>query len=186
MGRGRNDCDVIIRREGPGDAADIRQVTAAAFRDAEHSAPPSEPGGDPGEVALIDQLRADDGWIAELSFVAVHEGQVIGHVVGSRAYLGARPVVGLGPLSVLPDRQRFGTGSALMHTVLGASDALGYPLVGLLGDPGYYRRFGFVAAASLGVESPDASWGDYFQVRSLGVYAGETGQFQYAAPFAAV
>ena len=43
-----------------------------------------------------------------------------------------------GPLSVRPDRQRRGVGSALMHAVLGAADALGEPLVALLGSTAYY------------------------------------------------
>jgi putative acetyltransferase len=50
-----------------------------------------------------------------------------------------------------------------MHAVLGAADALDEPLVGLLGDPAYYRRFGFVSAESVGVAAPDSSWGDSFQ-----------------------
>jgi putative acetyltransferase len=70
-----------------------------------------------------------------------------------------------------------------MHAVLGAADALGEPLVGLLGDPAYYRRFGFVPAQSIGVAAPDSSWGDGFQVRTLTRYEGLTGRFHYAGPF---
>lgn len=91
--------------------------------------------------------------------------------------------LGLGPLSVLPDRQKSGIGSALVHAVLGAADALDERLVGLLGEPAYYRRFGFVPAESVGISAPEASWGDYFQVRTLTQYDGQTGRFRYAAPF---
>ena len=70
-----------------------------------------------------------------------------------------------------------------MHTVLGAAEALGEPLVALLGEPTYYRRFGFVPAQSAGVIAPDPSWGDYFQVRTLAGHDGPTGRFAYAAPF---
>ena len=41
-----------------------------------------------------------------------------------------------------------------MHAVLGAADALGEPLAALLGDPGYYRRFGF--ELSTGYQIPPA------------------------------
>lgn len=174
---------VMIRPECADDVEAIRAITAAAFRTAEHSAPPVEPGGDPGEAVLVGWLRDDSGWIRELSLVAVEGGRVIGHVVASRAYVDDEAALGLGPLSVLPDRQRRGVGSALMHAVLGAADALGEPLVGLLGEPAYYSRFGFVPASSTAVMSPDPAWGDYFQIRTLARFDGRSGRFRYAEPF---
>jgi putative acetyltransferase len=174
---------VLIRRELPDDIEAIRSVTAAAFRGAAHSAPPVEPGGDPGEATLVSWLREDAGWLPELSLVAIDEGMVVGHVVCTRAHVDDAPALGLGPLSVRPRLQRSGVGSALMHAVLGAADALDEGLVGLLGDPAYYRRFGFVPAQSVGITAPDPSWGDYFQIRTLSRYNGHTGRFRYAAPF---
>ena len=178
-----HDAGVIIRRERESDIAAIRTVTAEAFRRAEHSTPPVEPDGVPGEATLVGWLRADPAWIPELSLVAIVDDQVAGHVVCTRAGLGDRPVLGLGPLSVVPGLQRSGIGSALMHAVLGAAEAVGEPLVALLGDPGFYRRFGFVPAAALGVRAPDPAWGDFFQVRTFAGYGGETGVFRYADPF---
>ncbi|GGM04817.1 hypothetical protein GCM10007977_002470 [Dactylosporangium sucinum] len=70
-----------------------------------------------------------------------------------------------------------------MHAVLGAADALGEPLIGLVGDPAFYHRFGFVPSRSIGITAPDSSWGDYFQVRTLAQYDGMTGHFSYAGPF---
>jgi putative acetyltransferase len=74
-------------------------------------------------------------------------------------------------------------GTALMHAVLGAADALGEPLVALLGNPLYYGRFGFVPAQPAGIVAPVPAWGDNFQVRTLSRYEGQTGRFRYAAPF---
>ncbi len=177
---------MIIRRELPDDVEAIHAVTVAAFRTAEHSAPPAQPGGDPGEAALVARLRDDTGWIPELSLVAVDDDAVVGHVVVSRAHVEDHPALCLGPLSVLPARQRGGVGTALMHAVLGAADALGEPLVALLGDPAYYRRFGFTPAQAAGVVAPDPAWGDYFQVRTLSRYDGQVGRFRYAKPFDAL
>jgi putative acetyltransferase len=93
-------------------------------------------------------------------------------------------VLGLGPLGVRPDRQGQGVGGALMHAVLAAADARDEPLVVLLGDPNYYRRFGFVAAGDLGIEAPEPAWGEHFQARLLAAYdPALTGPFAYAAPF---
>jgi len=174
---------MIIRRERSDDGDAIHAVTAAAFRGVAHSAPPVEPGGDPGEATLVSWLRDDAGWIPELSLVAIEDDQVVGHVLATRAYVEARPALGLGPLSVVPGRQRAGVGTALMHAVLGAADALGEPLVGLVGDPTYYGRFGFVPAQPVGIAAPVPAWGDNFQVRTLSRYEGQAGRFRYAAPF---
>jgi putative acetyltransferase len=74
-----------------------------------------------------------------------------------------------------------------MHAVLAATDALDYPLVVLLGHVDYYPRFGFVPAASLGIEAPDPGWGAHFQARPLAAHhPGLRGRFRYAAPFAAL
>lgn len=175
---------MLIRRERPEDVADIRAVTAAAFSGVEHSAPPVEPDGVPGEATLVGWLRADPGWIPELSLVAEVDGEVVGHVVATRGALAGRPALGLGPVSVSPARQRDGVGSALMHTILGAADAMGEPVVVLLGSPAYYGRFGFIPASSLGIDAPDPAWGDYFQARPLAAYdQSVSGTFAYAAPF---
>ena len=53
--------------------------------------------------------------------------------------------------------------------------------VAVLGDPGFYRRFGFIPAVAAGVGSPDPSWGEHFQVRTFGAQL--VGNFRYAAPF---
>ena len=176
---------MIIRRELPADVPAIRAVTAAAFATAPHSAPPVEPDGAPGEATLVGWLRGDPGWLPALSLVAqAADGQVVGHVVCTRGSVDEAAVLGLGPLSVDPGHQRSGVGSALLHAVLGAADALDEPLVALLGDPAYYGRFGFQPATAVGITAPDPAWGDLFQVRTLTAYrAGLTGTFAYAAPF---
>lgn len=174
---------MLIRRERPDDTDAIRVVTAAAFRSAEHSAPPVESGGDPGEATLISWLRADPAWIPEFSLVAVDDDEIIGHVVATRAHVDSSPALGIGPVSVRPQRQGTGVGSALMHAVLGAADASGESVVGLLGEPRFYARFGFVPATTTAVAAPDPAWGDYFQVRTLTDYDDQCGTFHYASPF---
>lgn len=41
-----------------------------------------------------------------------------------------------------------------MRAGLDAADEIGVPLVVLEGDPGYYRRFGFVDATQIGIRPP--------------------------------
>ncbi|MFC0543107.1 GNAT family N-acetyltransferase [Kutzneria chonburiensis] len=167
---------MLIRRETPADIDAIRAVTAAAFA-------PST-----AEDRLVDELRADPGWLPALSLVAVDSsGAVIGHVLSTRAHVDASPVLGLGPLSVHPDHHRRGVGSALVHAALGAADALSEPLVALLGSPAYYHRFGFVLSDQFGIVPPVPEWQPHFQVRTLAAYTPALrGAFTYAEPFARV
>lgn len=162
---------VWVCREQPGDVAGARAVQVAAF-------------GRELEAGLLGELRASAAWIGELSWVARVEGEVVGHVVVTRAHVGDRPVVALGPIGVLPRFHGRGVGRALVYSVLGAADALGEPLVGLLGDPRFYARFGFVLGTSVGVVAPDPAWVEHFQVRTLTAYDSSVrGTFRYAAPF---
>lgn len=169
---------MLIRRETDRDGDVIRAVTAAAF-----SCPAQ--AGLPAEARLVDELRASPAWLPALSLVALDRGGgVAGHVVCTRGHVGASPVLALGPLSVRPDRQRRGVGSALMHAILGAADALGEPLVALLGSPAYYCRFGFRLGSEYRIVPPRPHWQPHFQVRVLTAYEpGLSGTFAYPEPF---
>ncbi|MFI5587934.1 GNAT family N-acetyltransferase [Amycolatopsis sp. NPDC051758] len=172
---------MLIRRETPADQAVIHSVHSAAFR--------REPGVTPVEAPLVDELRADGDLVDALSLVAVRDGEIAGHVCCSRARVGddTTSAVGLGPLGVLPAHQAAGVGSALVHAVLGAADALGYGLVVLLGSPDYYARFGFVTASTLLITAPDPAWGKHFQARTLtGYKPTQAGAFEYAPAFSRI
>lgn len=171
---------MLVRREVPADEAAVRAVHAAAFR-RDADAP------EPMEARLVDALRTSGDWIPALSWVADLGGAVVGHVVCTRGRVGDIAAVGLGPLGVLPDAQARGVGSALVHAVIGAADALDEPFVALLGAPGYYGRFGFVRSTLLGIEPPEPAWGEHFQVRPLHAFDPSVrGTFAYAAPFSTV
>lgn len=174
---------IVVRRERAGDEAAIRRVVGAAFTGVAHAAPSVEPDGVPGEATLVTWLRADPCWIPRLSLVAEQDGRLIGHVLCTRGHVDDVAALGLGPLSVVPECQRSGVGTALMHAVLGAADALDEPLVALVGEPAYYARFGFRPAAGLGIAATDPAWDGYFQIRTLTAYDGATGTFRFAAPF---
>ena len=162
---------MLIRRELPADVPTIAEIHTAAFT------------GDV-EKDLVTALRASDAWLPALSLVAEDDGRVVGHVVCTRAHVVATPALGLGPLGVLPSHQKHGVGSALMHAVLAAADALDEPVVVLLGHTDYYPRFGFKPATSFGIEPPEPAWGEHFQARPLSTYdSAIRGPFAYAQPF---
>ena len=146
--RGARLVSVQIRPEQPGDEATIGAVHGTAFSE------PDKPDRTPVEVALVEQLRASEAWLPGLSLVAIEDDQVVGHVVCSRAQVEGVPALGLGPIGVIPALQTGGIGSRLMQRVITEADAMGEPLIGLLGSPAYYSRFGFVPALDLAVTAP--------------------------------
>jgi putative acetyltransferase len=124
-----------IRIEVPDDLAAIAATTVAAFRSAAHSSGT--------EQHIISALRRA-GQLT-VSLVAEEQGKVVGHVAVSPVTIedGATDWYGLGPVSVLPDRQRQGLGSRLVTRALDELRGRGAKGCVVLGEPGYYARFGF-------------------------------------------
>lgn len=119
-------------------AGQIADITRAAFE--------RHYGTGDSEVAIIAALRADGDVVAELA--ALDGSAVVGHAMFSRA--AAEPalcrVAALGPVCACIDRQGQGIGDALIRAGLAACAAQGVQAVIVLGDPGYYGRFGFSVA----------------------------------------
>ena len=176
---------MTVREQQIDDYDAIRHVYAEAFRSPRFR-PPQDPGSVPLEVGLFAALWEAGDIIPELSLTASTDAGVVGHVTASRATVGAYPVVAVGPIGVLPEQQGVGVGSALMEAHLAAADAAEVPLVGLLGAPQYYGRFGFRPAREWNVVAPEREWGDAFQVLPLTAYTeAVTGRFKYAPAFSA-
>lgn len=144
------DAQVKIRSETPQDVAAIRQITAAAFEEAEHSSGT--------EAVIVDDLRAAGALTVTL--VAVAAGQVVGHVAFSPITVEGESGdwYGLGPLSVRPDWQGKGIGSQLNREGLARLVGVGGKGCVVLGDPNYYRRFHFEADPELRLEGVPAEY----------------------------
>lgn len=139
---------MLIRPEQPGDIEAIRALTTEAFATAPHSSGT--------EAAIVDGLRAAGA--LTLSLVAVEgdetSNEILGHAAFSPVTIDGeeRGWFGLGPVSVRTGRQRGGIGSELIREGLRRLRENGAGGCVLLGDPGYYGRFGFAADPTLVLE----------------------------------
>jgi len=104
--------------------------------------------GRPDEARLVEALRAEGA--AALELVATEDGVPVGHALFSRCAVepATLRVAALAPVAVQPARQSGGIGGALVREGLTRCKAAGFDAVVLLGDPAYYRRFGFTRRAA--------------------------------------
>lgn len=161
---------MIIRAALPGDATAIRELLRTAFASDQ-------------EAALVDDLgRARD---LLLSIVADGAGYIIGYLGFSRLWIshdGQRaPGASLAPLAVAADHRRRGIGAALVEAGHEKLRAAGESVIFVLGDPAYYRRFGYLTQAASAFECAYA--GPHFQALALTDFAPRAGVIGYAAAF---
>ena len=160
-----NICDITAA-----DHAAVHALVEAAF-------------GQAAEAGLVDALRASGDAVIDL--VAESGGRITGHILLSKL---RAPVncAALAPVSVAPNRQKQGIGSALIRHAIDRAKQAGWSAIFLLGDPAYYTRFGFDVdrAAKFETEYPP----EYFMVLELedGTLDRLSGKVEYAAPFASL
>lgn len=147
---------IKIKGETSSDAQIIEAVTASAFLNAPYTSHT--------EHYIVNALRRA-GKLA-VSLVAETDGLIIGHVATSPVSIsdGASGWFGLGPISVLPQYQRRGIGSQLMREALGSLRDRGASGCVVLGEPEYYRKFGFQADPNLSLPGVPS---EYFQTISF-------------------
>jgi putative acetyltransferase len=136
---------MTIQEAKDSDAGNVWQVHREAF-------------GYDKEADLVKALLGDPTARPLYSFLSIHSGRAIGHVLFTSARLeGATTDVSLSilaPLAVIPGFQKQGVGGALIgHGLRCLADA-GVELVFVLGHPDYYPRHGFMPAGARGFEAP--------------------------------
>lgn len=127
-------------------------MITSAFLEAEHS------GGN--EALIVDKLREAASLF--VSLVATENDRIVGHIAFSPVTVDGRSDgwFGLGPVAVVPDRQRRGIGTALIEAGLRQLRVMGSNGCVVLGEPGYYGRFGFVHDPNLSLAGAPP---EYFQ-----------------------
>jgi putative acetyltransferase len=93
-------------------------------------------------------------------------------------------VAGLAPVAVLPEHQGRGIGSRLVRDGLEACRGAGYGAAVVLGEPGYYSRFGFERASAKGLGNEYGA-DEHFMAVELadGALGGAGGTVRYRKEF---
>ena len=127
--------NVKVRPEQIGDAEAIFRITELAFR--------SCPYGNHTEQYIIEELRRSDA--LSVSLVAEIDTQIVGHIAFSPVEIsdGSKNWYALGPVSVTPQFQEQGIGTAIINAGLDVLRTLKAERCVLVGEPSFYARFGF-------------------------------------------
>ena len=150
--------EIEIRPEGINDYYATEEMTMRAFWNKLHW------GCD--EHYLVHKLRKSQDYLPELSRIAVKDGEVIGCILYSRAWLKkeeeTREILCFGPLCVAPEWQGAGVGELLLKETIALAREAGYPGIVIFGEPDYYPRQGFVTCDKLGITTAEGKNFDSF------------------------
>jgi len=134
--------NLTIRLETEKDYRAVEELTREAFWNV------YKPGAD--EHYYVHQMRSHPDFIPELAFVLEEDGELVGNIMYTKAWLedenGARKeIISFGPFSVAPDRQRQKLGKILIEHSFAAAREMGYDVNIIFGNPGNYVSRGFVS-----------------------------------------
>lgn len=132
----------IIRNETPADYRAVENLTRESFWNV------YKPGAD--EHYFVHQMRSHPDFIPELAFVLECDGEIVGSILYTKAWLedeqGQRKeILSFGPLCVAPKYQRQKLGKLLIEHSYAAARELGYDVNIIFGNPGNYVSRGFVS-----------------------------------------
>ena len=150
--------NLIIRQENEKDYFNVEYMTKKAFWNLHF------PGCN--EHYLVHNLRKSEDYIPELSRVAEIDGQVVGIIMYSKAYvtdgINKTEVLTFGPLCVEPSYQNKGIGGVLLETTMDLARKAGYKGVIIFGEPGYYPKHGFKTCDNFNITTKDSKNFDAF------------------------
>ena len=141
---------INFRKERVEDYNQVNSLIESAFNESKYT--------NHQEQYLVDRLRKSTNFLPELSLVAEHKSEIIGHILLTRIKIkndsSEYESLALAPLSVLPKFQNIGIGSELITNAHDEAKKLGFKSIIVIGLAEYYNRFGYKKASEFGIKSP--------------------------------
>jgi predicted N-acetyltransferase YhbS len=156
--------NITLRLESESDYREVENLVREAFWDI------YKPGC--SEHLVLHKLRKTSAFVRELHFIACENRKIIGSIVYSRANIKNKAdenseVLCMGPLGVMPEYQRKGVGSLLLHESIKKAKQLNYKAIVIFGNPQYYSKFGFKDARDFRITTSDGQNFDAFMVLDI-------------------
>ncbi len=141
-----------------------------------------------GEAFLVERLKNSPDFIPKLSLVAVKNDLIVGHILFSKISIRANDgketiSLAMAPVSVLPEFQRHGIGSALIKQGLEVAKNEGFQSVVVIGHADYYPKFGFKKASTFGLKYPSEVPDDCFMAMEFEQNSLQAGTIIYPKAF---
>jgi len=174
--------NITIRNETPEDFRRVEEITREAFWNLYV----------PGcvEHYLAHVMRSHEDFMRELDFVALADGRLVGNIMYTRSFVeneqgGRLETITFGPVSVLPEYQRKGIGSALIrHTIQKARES-GHAAIIIYGSPYNYCKHGFKSGKDFNIGNAEGRYPFSLLVLELkeGVFAGHAWKYHESVVF---
>ena len=134
--------NVIIRLETKNDYRSVENLTREAFWNV------YKPGAD--EHYFVHTMRSHPDFIPELAFVLELDGEIVGNIMYTKAWLedecgNRKEILSFGPICVAPKYQRQKLGKMLIEHSFNVARGMGYDVNINFGNPGNYVGCGFVS-----------------------------------------
>lgn len=172
--------DLVIRREEPDDYHQTEQMTLRAFWNKYRMGC--------NEHFLVHKMRQSDGYLPELSRVAVVGDEIVGAIFYCKAWLKrdagtskeqVKEILAFGPLCVAPEWQGCGVGGRLLEETFALAREAGYEGIVIFGEPDYYPRHGLQTCDHFGITTADGKNFDAF----MGIELVEGGLASFGGKF---
>ena len=168
--------DISIRNEMENDYRQVEELTREAFWNL------YIPGCNEHYLAHV--LRQHPDFISELDFVAVLDNKIIGSIMYTKSYLINEKddkinSITFGPVSVLPEYQKKGIGSALIQHSIKKAITDGHKAIIIQGHPYNYCKHGFKSSKDFSISDCEGRYPYSLLVLELeaGYFKGHTWKY---------
>lgn len=145
------------------------------------------------EHFILNQLRNNPDFIAELDYVMELNGKLIGQNIFMKAVIKADdgrdiPIVTMGPICITPELKRKGYGKVLLDSCLDKAAKMGFGAVCFEGNVDFYGKSGFTYASKFGIRYhgiPEGEDASFFLCKELipGYLDAITGEYETPAGY---